>query len=95
MSKGVCFVTEQHKAGMLWVAGDPPRPDDAVLYAETEREIQYVDWQTLVIFESIHGGDVAHAAECLVQRYGGKTVSYSVVLDPEEAEALVARALMY
>jgi hypothetical protein len=95
MPRGVCFVTEKHKAGMLWVTGDPPRPDDAVLYAETEKEFQYVDWQVLVIFESIHGGDVAHAAERLVKHYGGKTVSYSVVLDPEEAEDLVARALMH
>lgn len=95
MSRGVCFVTERCKAGMLWVTGDPPKPDDAVLYAETEREIQYVDWQILVIFESIHGGDVANAAERLVQRYGGKSVAYSVVLDPEEAEALVEQALLY
>lgn len=95
MPRGVCFVTDKHKAGMLWVTGDPPRPDDAVLYAETEREIQYVDWQVLVIFESIHGGDVAHAADRLVQRWGGKTVSYAVVLDPEEAEDLVTQALLH
>jgi hypothetical protein len=95
MPKGVCFVTEKHKAGFLWVIGNPPRPDDAVLYAETEREIQYVDWQTQVMYVSTHGGDLMTAADRLVARFGGKAVSYSVVLDPAEAEDLVSQALLH
>jgi hypothetical protein len=92
---GVCFVTDKHKAGFLWVVGDPPHPDDAVVYAETEREIAYVDWQTQVIYASVHGGGLMVAADRLVQRFGGKAISYSVILDPAEAEDLVSQALLH
>jgi hypothetical protein len=91
---GVCFVTDRHKAGFLWVTGDPPRPDDAVVYAETEREIEYVDWQVQVIHVSIHGGGLVLAADRLIQRFGGKAISYSVVLDPTEAGELVSQAYL-
>lgn len=91
MPRGVCFVIDRHKAGFLWVtAEDPPMPDDAVIYAETEREIQYTDWQTLAIKHK----NIDQASNLLVGRFGGKACSYSYPMPEEDRAELIAAAVL-
>ena len=90
MSRGVCFIKDEHKAGFLWVVGDPPMPAEAVIYAETERSIQYTDWQTPVL--RLHNLD--DASHYLIDHFGGKITNYRFPMLDEDAADLIAEAIL-
>ena len=90
MAKGVCFVVDEHKAGFLWVTGEPPMADDAVVYAETERPIGYTDWQTLVLRHQ----DIAVAAGHLVDTFGGKLAVNVYPMPETDAADLITTAVL-
>lgn len=65
-------------------------PGEAVVYAETERPIQYTDWQTVVI--RLHNLD--DASHHLIDVFGGKVCSYTYPLSVEDSADLVATAVL-
>lgn len=65
-------------------------PGEAVVYAETERPIQYTDWQTVVI--RLHNLD--DASHRLIDVFGGKVTSYTYPMLIEDAADLVATAVL-
>lgn len=89
-SRGVCFVIDRHKAGFLWVVGEPPMPGEAVVYAETERPIEYTDWQTIVL--RLRNLDTA--SHHLIDVFGGKITDYRHPMLDEDAADLIATAVL-